>query len=59
MKVDLSGFELDVLIDTLDHRLYDMDQEFHFYDEEPTPKYYQLIELRDKLLALTDKRNAV
>jgi len=54
-KISLNKTEVEFLIDGLDHRLYDMDQEFHFYDEEPTPKYYQYIELRDTLIKLIDK----
>jgi hypothetical protein len=48
-KVNLSRFEVEVLVGSVNYRLYDMDQEFHFYREEPTPLYHQIIELRDKL----------
>lgn len=53
-KISLNKTEVEFLIDGLDHRLYEMDQEFHFYNEEPTPKYYQYIELRDTLIKLID-----
>lgn len=53
-KISLSKFEVELLVEAMDRRLYDMDQEFHFYSEEPIPKYYQIIELRDTFLKLID-----
>ena len=53
-KISLNKFEVELLVEAMDRRLYDMDQEFHYYNEEPTPKYYQIIELRDILVKLID-----
>ncbi len=53
-KISLNKFEVELLVEAMDRRLYDMDQEFHYYNEEPTPKYYQIIELRDTLVKLID-----
>lgn len=54
-KISLNKAEVEFIIEALDHRLYHMDQEAHFFDEEPVPKYYLLIELRDTMIKLIDK----
>ena len=53
-KISLNKFEVELLVEAMDRRLYELDQEFHFFKEEPTPKYYQIIELRDTLVKLID-----
>lgn len=55
MTYRLSDFEVELIVEALDCWLYDRDQEYHFFEEEPTPKYYQVIEVRDSLLKQAGK----
>lgn len=55
IEIGLVEEEVNMLIGSVDHRLWYLDQEYHFYNQEPDPKYYQLIDLRDFLLSLIDK----
>ena len=43
----------DLVIDAIDYRLYCMDQENHFFQEEPKPSYHELIRIRDYILSFT------
>jgi hypothetical protein len=43
----------DLIIGAIDYRLYTLDQEYHFFQEEPGSLYYELIEIRDYILSLT------
>jgi len=51
--------DLDLIIESLDYRLYLMDQENHFYHEEPTPTFNQLVEIRDFILGFTTGGNRI
>ena len=48
-----------LIVKVLDHRLYDLDQECHFFGEEPSKEYYHLIELRDYILGFTNLESQV
>jgi hypothetical protein len=48
--IGLTEKDWNMLVLCLDRRLMDLDQEAHFFQEEPRPEYYQLIELRDFIL---------
>ena len=43
----------DLIIEALDYRLYVLDQENHFFQEEPGSTYHELIEIRDYILSFT------
>ena len=43
----------DLIIEALDYRLYALDQENHFFQEEPGSPYHELIEIRDYILSFT------
>lgn len=51
--VNMPKSDWDRVVEALDYRLYCMDQENHFYEEEPGSQYYELIEIRDYILGLT------
>lgn len=57
--VGLTQGDWDLVTQALDHKLYDMDQENHFFNEEPGKIYYQLIEIRDYILSFTEPGNRV
>lgn len=59
MNINMPLKDWELVISCLDHRLYDMDQENHFFQEEPGKEYYQLIEIRDYILSFTDPGNLV
>lgn len=48
-----------LVVKVIDHRLYDMDQENHFFSEEPSKEYYHLIEIRDYILGFTNLESDV
>ena len=43
----------DLIIEALDYRLYVLDQENHFFQEEPGSVYHELIGIRDYILSQT------
>lgn len=49
--INLPKEDWDLIIEAIDYRLYCLDQENHFYLEEPGSIYYELIELREYILA--------
>lgn len=49
--VNLPKGDWSLIIEAIDRRLYEFDQEMHFFQEEPRPAYYQLIEVRDYILS--------
>lgn len=51
--VSLPSEDWELIIQSLDYRLYLLDQENHFFQEEPGSMYYQLIEIRDYIISLT------
>jgi hypothetical protein len=57
--VNLPGGDWSLIVECIDHRLYHMDQENHFFQEEPGSKYHELIEIRDYILGLTYPQNRV
>lgn len=59
ININLPYTDLEKIIRCLDHRLYDMDQEHHFFREEPSKEYFELIKIRDYLLGFTDSWNHV
>lgn len=59
MNINLRLRDWDLVVKCLDHRLFDMDQEHNFFNEEPSKEYYQLIEIRDYILAFTEPGNRV
>lgn len=52
--VNLPKEDWDLIIECIDQRLYHMDQENHFFSEEPGSVYYELIEIRDYILSITN-----
>ncbi len=48
-----------LIVNVIDRRLYDLDQECHFFEEEPSKVYYRLIELRDYILGFTNLESSV
>lgn len=55
--IGLTEKDWNMLVLCLDRRLMDLDQEAHFFQEEPRPEYYQLIEVRDFILAFLPKED--
>ena len=43
----------ELIIEAIDYRLYVLDQENHFFQEEPGSVYHELIEIRDYILSFT------
>jgi hypothetical protein len=59
MNINLPKEDWAKVVYCIDHRLYDMDQEAHFFQEEFSPEYYQLIEIRDYILSFTNPENTI
>lgn len=59
MNINMPLKDWEKVIRCLDHRLYEMDQENHFFQEEPSKEYYSLIEIRDYILAFTNPKNKI
>lgn len=57
--VGLTKEDLRLIVESLDYRLYLMDQENHFFQEEPTPTFNQLVDIRDFILGFTTDGNRV
>ena len=57
--INLPKEDWDLLIEAIDHRLYCMDQENHFFLEEPGSPYYELIEIRDYILSFTTPKESI
>ena len=57
--VGLTKEYLRLIVESLDYRLYLMDQENHFFQEEPTPTFNQLVDIRDFILGFTTDGNRV
>lgn len=51
--------DINVIVEGLDYKLYMMDQELHYYAEEPGEDYFKLVDLRDFLLTFTNRENRV
>ncbi len=51
--------DITTIVEGLDYKLYMMDQELHYYTEEPGPEYFKLVDLRDFLLTFTSSGNRV
>ena len=51
--INLPKEDWDLIIGAIDLRLSFIDQETHFYQEEPGSTYYELIEIRDYILSFT------
>jgi hypothetical protein len=51
--VSLPKEDWDLIIEAIDYRLYVLDQENHFFQEEPGSTYHELIEIRDYILSFT------
>lgn len=59
MNINMPLDDWNRVVYCIDHRLYHLDQENHFFDEEPGPEYYALIEIRDYILAFTNPENTI
>jgi hypothetical protein len=57
--INLPLEDWDMITMAIDYRLYALDQEYHFFEEEYPKEYYQLIEIRDYILSFTDEGNLV
>ena len=57
--INLPKEDWDLLIEAIDYRLYCMDQENHFNLEEPGSTYYELIEIRDYIIAFTTPKESI
>ena len=57
--INLPKSDWSMIVECIDHRLYHMDQEYHFFQEQPGCKYYELIEVRDYILSFTEIGNRV
>ena len=50
--VSLPQEDWDLIVEAIDYRLYVLDQENHFFQEEPGSPYHELIEIRDYILSV-------
>jgi len=57
--INLPKEDWDLLIEAIDYRLYCMDQENHFFLEEPGSSYHELIEIRDYILSFTTPKESI
>jgi hypothetical protein len=57
--INLPPEDWDMITMALDYRLYALDQEYHFFEEEYPKEYYQLIEIRDYILSFTNPENTI
>ena len=51
--INLPKEDWGLIVEAIDYRLYCMDQENHFFLEEPGSPYHELIVLRDYILSFT------
>jgi len=59
MNMRFTKEEWDLVVEAIDYRLYCMDQENHFFLEEPGSPYYKLIEMRDYIIAFTSTAESI
>lgn len=59
MILNLPKEDLELIIEALDYRLYVLDQENHFFQEEPGSLYRELIEIRDYILSFTTQKESI
>jgi len=59
MILNLPKEDLELIIEALDYRLYVLDQENHFFLEEPGSLYRELIEIRDYILSFTTQKESI
>ena len=57
--INLPKEDWDLVIQAIDYRLYCMDQENHFFLEEPGSPYHELIKVRDYIIAFTTQKESI
>lgn len=53
MYIYMPKEDWELIIEAIDYRLYVLDQENHFFQEEPGSVYHELIGIRDYILSQT------